>query len=214
MAGHREEAYSDWLQWIVAESEPTEVLRVFGINNQEMHSACAGCAVTVVRKRSVPRGHDGHSGRLDLEIQLGDTALLVVEIKLGEAGNADTEKGTGYRQSLEAIHQHRQFKRFIILVSSAADEDYFGFKPRLWADACIELRLIVTRLCARCKHLRAAMILAFVGAVEQNLLGLRCFAGGANPIAAALALPPATEHITQCLDAFENDQNEQIRSAT
>lgn len=31
VAGHREEAYSDWLQWIMARADGGEVLRVFGI---------------------------------------------------------------------------------------------------------------------------------------------------------------------------------------
>jgi len=208
MAGHREEAYSDRLQWIMVQSEPAEVLRVVGVNDPEIVSACTECPVTITRERRVAHGHEGASGRLDLEIKLGDAVLLVVEVKLGEAESADTEKGIGYCESVEAEHADWKFKKYVILVLDAADEEYCQFKPRLWADACVELRLMATRFCARSEHLRAAMILAFVAAVEQNLLRLRPARGGAHrAIDAALTLPPLTDHITRFLEAFENVQN-------
>ncbi len=200
MAGHREEAYSDWLQWILAQSEPADVLRVFGVVNPAMVAASAGRAVEITRELHVSEGHVGASGRLDLEIKLGDAVLLVVEVKLGEAESADTEKGAGYYRSIEAAHPDCQFREYVILVLDAADIDYFKFKPRLWADACIELRVIAARRCARSEYLKAAMTLAFVAAVEQNLLGLRRARGSA----AALTLPPITEHISRFLEAFED----------
>lgn len=204
VAAGREEAYSDWLQWIMAQANPPEVLRVFGVRDPEVISACAGCEVTVVRERWVPEGHEGSSGRLDLEIQLGDVALLVIEVKLGEADSADTEKGMGYCHSVEAEHQDRRIKRFVILVLNAADEDYHGFRPRLWADVCVELRLIAVRLCAQSEYLRAATILAFVVAVEQNILGLGPVAGSVDKVVAALALPRIAGHLQDFLEACED----------
>jgi hypothetical protein len=204
MAGHREEAYSDWLQWIIAQSDPAEVLHVFGEFDLEILSACAGCAVTIERERCVLQGHEGSSGRLDLEIRFGDAAMMVVEVKLGDAESADTEKGFGYYVSTEAEQPDGRFKKYVILVLDAADQEYYRFKPRLWADACIELRLIAARLCARSEYLRAAMILAFIAAVEQNLLKLRPLVGSADQVAAALALPPITQHLTRYLEAFKN----------
>src|SRR5450759_4268879 len=79
-------------------------------------------------------------------------------------------------------------------------QEYDRFRPRLWSDACIELRLIAARLCMRSENLRAAMILAFVAAVEQNLLGLRCVRGPADGVAASLTLPPITQHLTRYLE--------------
>lgn len=105
---------------------------------------------------------------------------------------------------MEAERQDWRFREYVILVLDAADEEYFGFRPRLWADACVELRLMAARLCARSELLRAAMILAFVAAVEQNLLKLRRVQGRADEVAAALALPPITEHLTRYLEALEN----------
>jgi len=202
VAGHREEAYSDWLQWIMAQADAAEVLRVFGVDDPEIVGACTGTAVQVVRERCVIRGHEGSAGRLDLEIRLGDTAVLVVEVKLGEAESADTGKGVGYCRSVEIDQHDARFKKYVILVLDAADEEYYGFKPRLWADVCVELRLMAARLCKRREHLRAAMTLAFIAAVEQNLLKLRpMMRGSVDEVAAALSLPRITEHLTRFLEA-------------
>jgi hypothetical protein len=207
VAHSREEAYSDWLQWIMQQANPAEVLRVLGVDDPKIISACTGCAVTIARERRVPHGHEGSAGRLDLEIRLGDAALVVVEVKLGEAEGADTEKGTGYCRSVKAERHEEQFQKYVILVLDAADEEYHGFKPRLWADACVELRLIAARFCKRGEHLRAAMILAFVAAVEQNLLKLRRIVPGAgDEVVAALALPRITDHLTRFLEAFEDGE--------
>ena len=55
IAGHREVAYSDWLQWILA-PEAAEVLRVFGVDDPEVGLACTGAAVMIARERCVPEG--------------------------------------------------------------------------------------------------------------------------------------------------------------
>lgn len=211
VAGHREEAYSDWLQWIMAQADAVEVLRVFGVNDPGIVLACTGTAVMVVRERCVLHGHEGSAGRLDLEIRLGDTALLIVEVKLGGAENADTEKGTGYCRSMEIDQHDARFKKYVILVLDAADEEYYGFKPRLWTDVCVELRLMAARLCKRREHLRAAMILAFITAAEQNLVKLRpVLQGGGDEVAAALTLPRITGHITRFLEAFEDGEKNRL----
>jgi hypothetical protein len=199
VAGHREEAYSDWLQWIVAQASAGEVLDILGVDDPELEGKCSGATVTVTRERCVPEGHEGSSGRLDLEIWLGDAVSLVIEVKVVGAEDADTQKGAGYCRSVQA-------DRYIILVLEAEDDEYYGFKPRLWADVCVQLRLIAVRLCKRKEHLRAAMMLGFTTAVEQNLLKLRpeC----RNELAAALSLPPITDHLTQFLEAFEHAEED------
>jgi len=210
VAGHREEAYSDWLQWVLSQIEPREVLRVLGVSKPRMLRACGDCPHTVTRERKVPHGHEGSTGRLDLEIRFGDRGLLVVEVKLTSAEDADTAKHRGYRRSLEAENAALPFRAYVVLVLEAADEEYDGFEPWLWADACLELRLVAVRLCKRREHLKAAMTLAFVAAVEQNLLGF-CPAGHVvrNGVAAALSLPRITEHLIRFVEATEN--GEEIR---
>jgi hypothetical protein len=61
----------------------------------------------------------------------------------------------------------------VLLIIDAEQEDYHGFKPRLWADVCTELRHIARRTINAGDYLFAAMILAFVAMVEQNLLDIR-----------------------------------------
>lgn len=201
---HREEAYSDWLQWIIGQADPVEVLQVFGADDPEVIPSCRGCSVAVVRERYVSEGHEGSPGRLDLDIEFGDAALLVVEVKLSDAESADTKKGRGYRRSVEREYEDDRHKKYIILVLDASDEDYFGFKPRLWADSCIQLRLMAVRLCRQGQLLRAAMILAFVSAVERSLLKLEPLAGRSDDhVAAALSLPPVSDHLNRFLEAYE-----------
>jgi len=202
VAGHREEAHSDWLQWILANAEPAELLCVFGIDDPKTIAACQGSNIVVLRECRVREGHEGSTGRLDLLVELGDEVLLIVEIKLGEAEDADTKKNAGYCHSVEAEDYRQRFKSFVILVVDAEEETYFGFKPRLWKDVCIGFRLVAARLCRRGEMLKAGMILAYVGAVEQNMLKLQGMRhANENTVAAALALPRITYHLNQFLEA-------------
>ncbi len=210
VAGHREEAYSDWLEWIVARLEPQEIMRVFGVRDPQMVLASEKCAVTVERERRVRHGHKGSAGRLDLEICFGDKALLVVEVKLTRAEHADTAKQAGYRASLEADAYTPPLKEYIILVLDAEDEECEGFKPQLWTKACVELRLAAARRCRRKEYLTAAVILAFVAAVEQNLLGF--WTPGHDEVAATLTLSRMTDHLTRFLKAFEHEEENHRRS--
>jgi hypothetical protein len=201
----REEAFSDWLQWIVAQIEPAEVLRVFGVNDLNVISASARSTHTCEREPSVAHGHEGSGGRLDLRIRFGDEAWLIVEVKLGEAEDADTLKNSGYYESVIAENHGERPLSFVILVLDAAEEDYYGFKAQLWATACVELRVAAARLCRRGECLRAAMILAFVGAVEQNLLKFHPLNQGAgHTVADSLALPRITAHLSRFMEAFAN----------
>ena len=205
MASHREEVYSDWLQWIVAQMDPAEVLRVFGVEDPEMSTACVGCPVAIQREEGVKEGHEGFKGRLDLAIRIGEDSLLVVEVKLGAADQADTLKGKGYCRSIDAQHQDTRFRKYVILVIDASSDDYSGFRPRRWADACIELRLIAAKLCRRGKLLNAGMILSFVSAVEQNLLKLCAKRQSGDAMFRALSLPRVTDHLSRFLEADKND---------
>jgi hypothetical protein len=199
-AGHREEAYSDWLQWIFVQIERFEIPRILGIRDSRTIEACIGAPCTIVRERRVKQGHEGSTGRLDLHIRFGDSALIVVEVKLSSADHADTQKDEGYRKSVEAEEPAIPFKAFVILTPEAEDEDYDGFKPRRWADACIELRVAAARLCGNKGYLTAGMILGFTAAVEQNLLGFRRRQGRPPGLRAGLLLQRTTRHLTEFIE--------------
>src|SRR5262245_20848411 len=63
----REEAYSDWLEWIIRQLKPEEVFRLFRISpsRKEFFSI----EHVVKREFPIPYGHDGCAGRLDLLIE-------------------------------------------------------------------------------------------------------------------------------------------------
>ncbi len=89
----REEAYSDWLQWLFNQMTVGELVGVLGLNDlQQLDSDTLGRRVSSVRERPVKHGHEDRAGRLDLVIEIGSNAVVAVEVKLGSADNSDWEK--------------------------------------------------------------------------------------------------------------------------
>jgi len=95
--------------------------------------------------------------------------VLVVETKVGHADRSDTAKQYGYAEWLKM----QEGETYPILLASDGDKrEYDGdFRLLKWAELCLALRRLVMKLCANERIVLAAMTLAFVGAVEQNLLG-------------------------------------------
>ena len=172
----REESYSDWLHWIAEQLKPELLLEVFGIDRlfrvegQEI-TRLQKLSFHADREYSIPAEYGG--GRIDLLIwlrnQAGNRGLVAVEVKLGCADEADTKKQELYKLWLDA-----QSKRnyCILLAESGIEKEYHGgFKLLTWADVCVSLRQLVPSFVKDNRYVVASMILAFVGAVEQNLLG-------------------------------------------
>jgi len=164
----REEAYSDWLHWVLQRLETDEILLVLGVSDLEFAQKCRA-------NPKCDRECVIEEGRLDLIIRFGNDALIVIEVKKTSAEGADTEKQKGYTKWAE--NQGIPFK-LVLLVVDASDEDYHGFKPQLWADFCIALRRILRGPQGQGDGIRthgivtAAMFVAFISAIERNLLGL------------------------------------------
>jgi hypothetical protein len=173
LADDREEAYSDWLGWVVEQLKTPElVFRLFGQASCPEWSARTG-PPAVSRELVVPAGHAGHEGRLDLLIDYKGLPLLVVEVKKGDAEHADKKKQEGYRQSLEKRHPNRKLLPILLVTSAeeAISEGHFGVCT--WAEVCVELRQMAAgSLNGNLPSIAVALILAFVAAVEQNLLGV------------------------------------------
>ena len=123
------------------------------------------------RECCIPYGHIDHEGRLDLVIRFGTKAIIVVEVKKGDADESDTMKQTGYRRWLDDQPYPKKQKHPVLLVVSAEEEVYQDFDVVSWGDVCIEMRRLAIDLKNEGRVAAAAMILAFVAAVEQNLLG-------------------------------------------
>jgi hypothetical protein len=166
LAKDREEGYSDWLHWIIEQVEdPKLVFGLFGIAQADVIARCSGFQCAVKREVSIPEG------RLDLVVSYGQEALIVVEIKVTSAEYADTAKQDSYSAWLKRQDKYK-FRRAVLICVDAEEKVYEGFDVVLWADACVNLRRIIPLLVRRSKVVSAAMSLAFVGAVEQNLLEL------------------------------------------
>lgn len=176
LRGNREEAYSDWLAWILQNLDATSILRLFALHDLLRHppfdaiDASRTIRPTVTRELCVPQGHPDHEGRLDVVVRFGPYAVVVVEAKVGDADAADTGKQHGYAKWLKC--QRGKTHSILLATDGEEREQAGGFELIRWGELCIGLRQLVTELIGRNQIIVATMTLAFVGAVEQNLLGL------------------------------------------
>src|SRR5436309_14432176 len=100
--------------------------------------------------------------RTDLLIHFGDIRGIVVEVKKGTAGEIK-------RQLRGQEKRWPRYKHYILLCTRGTVK-VRPWAVRPWKDVCIGLRRIARTL-AKQNVIQAALVLAFVGAVEQNLLG-------------------------------------------
>lgn len=172
MAGDREEAYSDWLAWVLDEmASPERVGRLlYGDAVPPELLACKSCCATD-REVWVPTGHAGQAGRLDCVVRFGDEAVIVIEVKVVNAEAADTGKQTGYGEWLENTNAKFKSKILIAPDGDTAKEYEGEFKPFLWQDLCKRIRWLLPELIVEGRIASAALMAAFVGSVEQNILG-------------------------------------------
>lgn len=190
LASAREEAYSDWLQWVLCQvPHPADVFRLFRLTEPEGARSWPTGPPEVGREVTVPKGHAGSTGRLDVVVRCRGRALLVLELKAGTADAADTVKHAGYGEWLGA--QPEGYKGAVLIATDAASEDYGGFRFVSWADVCLGLRRLARRDCRTGRVVAAALTLAFVGAVEQNLLGFHA----PGPLSSGLLNPRLPEHL-------------------
>lgn len=176
LSDKREEHYSDWLQWVAEQlKEPELVFRLFKINiSKDILAKCRACEVSIEREVPLLKGYEGQTGRIDLFIRYPGAAIIAVEVKKTDAESADTEKQRGYIESLSSQYPEEKTEA-ILLITNSEESDSHGFTPLKWADVCLELRRIVPNLQPQGGLVAKAMILSFVGAVEQNLLGFSIY---------------------------------------
>lgn len=198
LAGDREEAYSDWLQWILRQIQtPRALFRVIQVDEPSDLQNWPCGPPDVGREQTVPKGHEGRKGRLDLVVRSDGRALFVLELKTTDADAADTGKHSGYQEWLEA--QPERHKDAILIATDAEADDYGGFRFLSWADLCLALRRLARRDCAEGRLIVAAMTLAFVGAVEQNLLAFHAPGTGGRGV----LNPRLPSHLTQWIEQPE-----------
>jgi len=166
LSSSREEVFSDWFQWVLQQVSDARLIgRILGSTELERLGNSQG-PIRVDREVRVEHGHTDQSGRLDLVVKQGSRCLAVIEVKTRTYEEADLGKHKGYRESISSPGTD-----FIFLAVESTGLDLGGFRFLSWADVCVALRRIAPHILDPEHILGTALILAFVGAVEQNLLG-------------------------------------------
>jgi hypothetical protein len=175
LKAEREEAYSDWLAWILNRlTSPEVIVDLFKLQELFPDTPLSDPASlprhVVARELTVPCGDAGKQGRLDIVVRFQPLALIVVEVKTSNAEDANTEKQNWYAEWV-AMQDGTAFP--ILLAVDGDNWEYEGdFRLLKWPDLCLALRRAAVGLLARRELVLTAMVLAFIGAVERNLMGL------------------------------------------
>jgi hypothetical protein len=143
--------------------------------------------VRVDREITVEHGYVGQAGRLDLVLRQRSRRLIVVEVKTRGYTGADLEKHAGYTESIDSPETE-----FIFLAVNPPYIDLRGFRFVSWVEVCVALRAIARSRLGPDHVLSTALVLAFVGAVEQNLLGFVSPESASFPIGKA---PRMLDHL-------------------
>lgn len=171
----KENDYSDWLEWLIKNMRVSEITDLFDIEYDAKNELEKNEKIPlgVFREFYVKKGNEEQSGRLDLLIELTNDAILVLELKRGEIAGADTKKQNGYFESMESSGKQC---RYILLVTDLEHvKKIEKFTVMSYWALCSKLRewsaKAIREKDSRCLTL-FAMALAFVGAIEVNLLGI------------------------------------------
>ena len=169
LKGEREEAYSDWLAWTLQQlGSVAGVLDVLGVAYANAPTSALEAKPKVTREVWVmPEGRPP-ARRLDLLLQCGETLLAVIEVKVVSPENADLDKDKYYGQWARSQNPDAAT---ILLALDGAKEVYSEFVLLTWERLCLNLRRLLPKLREQKGVVAAALTAAFIGAVEQNLLG-------------------------------------------
>lgn len=141
-----------------------EILPILGINDKVIIDELGAI------KQGVGREGVSEYGRTDIEVRFEARGLLVIEIKTQPPDpNSLLDQLKRYERWAEG--QTPPQKRFIYVGPEAPDHDIGLFLFIPWQALCSRLRRYARRL-KDSDLMRAAAVLIFCGAVEQNLLGI------------------------------------------
>jgi hypothetical protein len=118
-----------------------------------------------IRREFGIEDEEGQRRRTDLDICFGEANFIRVEVKKGDAEQIDAS---------QLASQERGFAHYVLILRQGLPQNYTGqFCLRYWDDLCIELRRTIAVLGKhKASLVQRALILAFVGAVEENILKL------------------------------------------
>jgi hypothetical protein len=189
LSPEREESYSMWLQWSLQQLESFELIsEAIGLQGKVSRETEA---IAVDREVHLSyRDELGH-GRLDLLIRQESEILCIIEVKTKPFSDEDLEKHRAYSESPDIAPEANR----IFIATDAEGFDLRGFQFLSWSELCLRLRRLAPRVAARKGLLTTSLILAFVGAVEQNLLGLAHSSGKD-----LRAIPKTVNHLSRFLE--------------
>jgi len=116
--------------------------------------------------------------RPDIVIRCPGRILLVIEVKVTDEQSAFTAKQDQYRKWIDRQEEVPYKAAVFLAVNAEPGDSNGGFKRRDWRGVCLNLRRIVAadaiapRTTGPARLVRSALMLAFAGAVEQNLLDM------------------------------------------
>jgi len=183
----REEVYSDWFAWVLETvGDPMLMGRILGSNR-----------FADVRKAEVIREERAN----EIVIRAGEKKLAVIEIHTGKHRPFEGAEPDGEERIFLGVHPpETDFAETDFAETDFAETD-FGFLS--WASVCVALRRIAADRLDAERTVSTAFILAFVGAVEQNLLGF------AWPATAHGKVPRMASHLSKFLQAEEKMEKQQ-----
>lgn len=166
LSSAREESYSDWLSWILEQIQKPELVLQLFLKKHEMVSSMNFQEPLVVNREYGISEADGTRRRTDLELLYGSHKAILVEVKKTKASEVNPAQ-------LETQRKNRSgFSHYILLANGGERSTYAGgFSLMTWKELSIGFRCMVSQHVLTSKTVEA-MILAFVGAVEQNLLSI------------------------------------------
>jgi hypothetical protein len=163
--GQREEAYSDWLAWILEQlTTPERIVPLLcGERAGELVNKCVG--PLTVHRETVFVTAEGLR-RTDIEIVFGQKKAILIEVKMIDADNVTDEQ-----LRYEADYGTDFEERLLLAPSGSPETVSKDFTLLLWRDLCLRLRRLVPSISHE-NLSAAALVVAFLSAVEQNVLNL------------------------------------------
>jgi hypothetical protein len=174
LSSDRETAYSDWLGWILEQvKDAAQVLKLLGVQDDKILLECASEHPIVERELPIL------DGRLDISVQFGNQLLVIVEIKT-KSFDEDAVQDQLIKYARWAQAQPQPTLCYFAPVESGEFVCPAGFEPLPWRGLALRIRELAQDWIQASGRppldgrnlIRAAMTLAFCGAVEQNLLRL------------------------------------------
>jgi hypothetical protein len=170
LAPEREESYSKWLHWTLKQFAEHGTLGE--ILDLPIASASDTSGIELSSEWTIRSRDKKRSGRIDIMVFHGEVSAIL-EIKTKSFTDEALEKHLLYCESPDVPPEAAR----IFIAQNADGLDLRGFRLLDWKEICVRLRRRVKPLAHERGLLTAAMVIAFIAAVEQNILGVRPFTG-------------------------------------